>query len=391
VLAVLYTMRYGSVCSGIEAATVAWHGLGWEPAWFSEILPFPSEVLKYRYEKVPNLGDMTQLSGKKEFAEHIDLLVGGTPCQDFSQAGKRGGLEAQKGNLTLEYIKILESKQPQWFVWENVPGVLSLDGGRVFGTILRKMAECGYGLAYRVLDSRYFGLLQSRPRVFVVGYLGNDRKPPAKVLLDGPSRNHYPAGGDSKTGRIPTLTLRNAGNGNARGVVVVEGTLHGDGTPGPYGEGRTWQIRACTPGEEEKRQGFPGEHTRIPWNDKPADECPDKPRYEAIGNSMAVPVMRWIGERIEEVSHHIGDDAYMETNLELNPVLEPAIVAASTSPKRTYTKKPPAVSPVNDTVTIQASAKPLLLGLLVEKKARLTAEYKQSLADIDSALTALQA
>ena len=128
-------LAYGCVCSGIGAATVAWEALGWKPAWFSEILPFPSAVLKHRYPNVPNLGDMTRLQDNRAFMDSkIDLLVGGTPCQDFSTAGKRRGLEAQKGNLTLEFIKILGCKKPQWFVWENVPGVLSIEGGRVFGT-----------------------------------------------------------------------------------------------------------------------------------------------------------------------------------------------------------------------------------------------------------------
>jgi DNA (cytosine-5)-methyltransferase 1 len=291
-------VAYGCVCSGIGAATVAWEPLGWKPAWFSEILPFPSAVLAHRYPNVPNLGDMTRLPNNREFIDSkIDLLVGGTPCQDFSTAGKRQGLEDQKGNLTLEFIKILGCKKPQWFVWENVPGVLSIEGGRVFGTILGKMAQLGYGFAYRVLDSRHFGLLQSRPRVFVVGYLG-DWRPPGKVLFDGPPRDNDAAGRHKQGEWIPTLTLRNAGNGNVRGVVVVEGTLQEDGTGGPF-PGRAWQIRSCTPGEEEGRQGFPKGYTGIAWDGKPATDCPDQPRYEAIGNSMAVPVMRWIGERIE--------------------------------------------------------------------------------------------
>jgi site-specific DNA-cytosine methylase/ParB-like chromosome segregation protein Spo0J len=289
---------YGCVCSGVGAATVAWEPLGWKPAWFSEVLPFPSAVLAHHYLNVPNLGDMTRLPANKEFIDsRIDLLVGGTPCQDFSQAGKRKGLEAQKGNLTLEFIKILGYKKPQWFVWENVPGVLSIEGGRVFGTILGKMADCGYGFAYRVLDSQHFGLLQSRPRVFVVGYLG-DWRPPQKVLFDGPPCGDDAAGGHHEAGRIPALTLRNAGNGNARGVVVVEGTVQADGADGPFPR-RAWQIRACTPGEEEQRQGLPKGYTRIAWDGKPAAECPDQPRYEAIGNTMAIPVVRRIGERIE--------------------------------------------------------------------------------------------
>jgi DNA (cytosine-5)-methyltransferase 1 len=289
---------YGSVCSGIGAATVAWELLGWKPAWFSEILPFPSAVLKHRYPNVPNLGDMTRLLENRAFVDSkIDLLVGGTPCQAFSLAGGRKGFEDQRGDLTLEYTKILGYKRPQWFVWENVPGVLSIERGRVFGTILGKMAELGYGFAYWVLDARHFGLLQSRPRVFVVGYLG-DWRPPGKVLFDQPPCDNHAAGSRHEEGRLPAVTARNAGNGNSRGVVVVEGTVQGDGADGPF-RGRAWQIRACTPGEEEQRQGLPKGYTRIAWNGKTLAECPDQPRYEAVGNSLAVPVVRWLGERIE--------------------------------------------------------------------------------------------
>jgi DNA (cytosine-5)-methyltransferase 1 len=119
-------MIYGSVCSGIEAATVAWHDLGWTPAWFSEIEPFPCKVLKYRYPHVPNLGNMLSLTENKTFNNgKIDLLVGGTPCQSFSVAGLRRGLTDERGNLALEFCRLLIAKQPQWFVWENVPGALS--------------------------------------------------------------------------------------------------------------------------------------------------------------------------------------------------------------------------------------------------------------------------
>jgi DNA (cytosine-5)-methyltransferase 1 len=128
-------MNYGSVCSGIEAATVAWEGLGWQAEWFSQYDPendyskgldFPSRLLKHYYPDVENLGDMTKVYEKEKFKNTaIDLLVGGTPCQSFSVAGLRGGLGDQRGNLSLEYCRILIAKQPRWFVWENVPGVYS--------------------------------------------------------------------------------------------------------------------------------------------------------------------------------------------------------------------------------------------------------------------------
>jgi len=167
-------MKYLSVCSGIEAATVAWHHMGWQPVGFSEIEKFPSQVLAHHYPDVPNLGDMTKY--KEWDLGTVDLLVGGTPCQSFSVAGLRKGLDDPRGNLALVYCGILDHFRPRWFVWENVPGVLSSGGGRDFGSFLGAVAELGYGFAYRVLDAQWFGVAQRRRRVFVVGYLGDWRR-----------------------------------------------------------------------------------------------------------------------------------------------------------------------------------------------------------------------
>ena len=175
-------MKYLSVCAGIEAATVAWHPLGWEAVAYSEIEKFPSAVLAHHYPNVPNVGDMTKFK-EWNLDQPIDLLVGGTPCQSFSVAGLRKGLEDPRGNLALVYCGILDHFRPQWFVWENVPGVLSSNGGRDFGSFLGALAELGYGFAYRVLDAQYFGVAQRRRRVFVVGYLG-DWRPAAEVLFE---------------------------------------------------------------------------------------------------------------------------------------------------------------------------------------------------------------
>ena len=184
-------MKYGSVCSGVEAATAAWHPLGWEPQWFSEIEKFPSAVLAHHYPDVPNLGDMTQF---KEWPidRSIDLLVGGTPCQSFSVAGLRKGLDDPRGNLMLTYLAIAAQYQPKWLVWENVPGVLSSQRGRDFGTFLGALGQLGYGFAYRVLDAQYFGVAQRRRRVFVVGYLGDWRRA-AAVLFERESMSGHPA------------------------------------------------------------------------------------------------------------------------------------------------------------------------------------------------------
>ncbi len=146
-------MRFGSVCSGIEAASVAWAPLDWRASFFSEIEKFPSQVLKHYYEDVPNLGDMTKFKEWPDYA--IDLLVGGTPCQSFSVAGLRKGLTDPRGNLMLTYLAIARRYQPRWLVWENVPGVLSSNKGRDFGTFIRGLEECGYHAAWRVLDAQY--------------------------------------------------------------------------------------------------------------------------------------------------------------------------------------------------------------------------------------------
>jgi DNA (cytosine-5)-methyltransferase 1 len=175
-------IKYGSVCSGVEAATVAWHSLGWQPQWFSEIEKFPSAVLKHHYPAVPNHGDMTKF---KEWNDDrpINVLVGGTPCQSFSVAGLRKGLDDPRGNLMLTYLAIAAKYRPKWLVWENVPGVLSSNGGLDFASLLRGMGELGYGFAYRVLDAQYFGVAQRRRRVFVVGYLGSWQRA-AAVLFE---------------------------------------------------------------------------------------------------------------------------------------------------------------------------------------------------------------
>ncbi|MCG2586543.1 DNA (cytosine-5-)-methyltransferase [Massilia sp. TS11] len=183
-------MRYLSVCSGIEAATVAWHPLGWQSVAFSEIEAFPRAVLAHHYPNVPLHGDFTTIKGNEYGA--IDLLVGGTPCQSFSVAGLRKGLDDPRGNLMLEFGALARRTRARWLVWENVPGVLSSNGGRDFGAFLGMLAELGYGFAYRVLDAQYFGVAQRRRRVFVVGYLGDWRRP-AAVLFERDSLRGNPA------------------------------------------------------------------------------------------------------------------------------------------------------------------------------------------------------
>ncbi|HBQ4468268.1 TPA: phage N-6-adenine-methyltransferase [Klebsiella pneumoniae] len=445
-------MIYGSICSGIEAATIAWEPLGWNAAWFSEIEAFPSAVLAERWPEVVNLGDMTKIAAAVRAGEvqAPDVMVGGTPCQAFSIAGLRNGLSDARGQLTLSYVELANAiddkriergEEEAIFVWENVPGVLT-SHDNAFGCFLAGLAGescelepsggkwshsgCVYGpqraIAWIVKDAQYFGVAQRRKRVFVVA---SARKgfDPGQVLFESegvrrdtpPSREpqtavaaltargvgtcgaddnqaqagHLLAFGGGNTGgninvaacltakgqRIdfevetfavhgtqdpdtnlelahtlgrnhgqenaciafsykdhgadasedlsPTLRAGNSDNSNANGgqpPAIAYAFKPGQGakargigfaeeqsptlTSASSGTNLTpavmhgVSVRRLMPVECERLQGFPDSHTLISWRGKEATECPDGPRYRAIGNSMAVPVMRWIGERI---------------------------------------------------------------------------------------------
>lgn len=534
-------MRYGSVCSGIEAATAAWHGLGWRPAYVADIEPFPCHVLHHRVgagrpiympdpdavvwpagrderraialsrqiernrrmlvsakgkaslaalgqirdrrsairavaelpetAKIPNFGDFTRIAAQADDYP-IDLLVGGTPCQAFSVAGARKGLDDARGNLTLAYVDLVHaSKSLRWAVWENVPGVLS-DATNAFGCFLAglvggddplRMPDGGRypdaGMvsgplgraAWRVLDAQHFGLAQRRRRVFVVFCPTAAGGDPSAILFErkgmprdfaqsGQAREGIACGAgegaagsdDHCHGLAPALTSSGRGvsrPGETRGqdpvvavpaidctpngiactvsskwhkgsggpagdehynmVVDIAPTLlaGGNGTGGTRPPGTTVDnceslipvevahtlraegfdasedgtgrgtplvpvafdckasgqngfgvgeiastlrsmghtsshqnggghaavatasaVRRLTPTECERLQGFPDDHTLIPWKGLPAEGCPDGPRYKALGNSMAVPVMRWIGERIQAFEDGTLDD-----------------------------------------------------------------------------------
>ena len=181
-------MRFSTVCSGIGAPEVAWATLGWTPAFMSEIAPFPRAVLAHRFSGVPLHGDFTTIKAG-DYAD-IDVLCGGTPCQSFSVAGLRGGMDDERGNLALEYLRLADRLRPFWILWENVPGVLSSNGGRDFGAFIGALGELGYGWAYRSLDAQYFGLAQRRERVFVVGCLGDWRRAAAVLFKPSCLRGH---------------------------------------------------------------------------------------------------------------------------------------------------------------------------------------------------------
>ena len=303
-------MKYGSVCSGVEAASLAFEPLGWQPQWFSEIDKFPSAVLQHHWPSVPNLGDMTRNEFKQR-ATPVDLIVGGTPCTSFSVAGLRKGLDDQNGNLALEFCRLIDRATPKWFVWENVPGVLSSNKGRDFGSIVGAMAEIGYNVAWRILDAQFFGTPQRRRRIFLIGHSGADGRQAAAVLFEQHSLQGHPAPSREKGQNVaPAVTSGPpfSRTGNLICVNAREDPIHTSGKSLPLGAldrghaiATPMQVRRLTPRECERLQGMPDDHTRIPWRNKPAEECPDTPRYKAIGNSMAVPVMRWIGQRIDLV------------------------------------------------------------------------------------------
>lgn len=305
-------MRYISLFSGIEAATVAAEGLGWEPICFAEIDPFPSAVLKEHYPDVPNVGDVSKVDWRK-YKGKCDLIVGGSPCQSFSIAGKREGLNGASG-LMWEYVRAIREIRPQWILWENVPGALSSSGGEDFRCLLSSLDDLGYGLAWRILDAQFFGVPQRRRRIFLVGHFG--AQPPTEVLFEPESlRGYFDTSAEKRqalteragrSSKSCTLLVRCGCEGGGKGALVsdeVSLTLSTSNVQTLFdNRGDEMIVRKLTPMECERLQGFPDGYTRIPYRGKPAEDCPDAPRYKALGNSMAVPVMRWIFERLDAVS-----------------------------------------------------------------------------------------
>ena len=227
-------IKYLSVCSGMEAATVAWHHMGWQPVGFSEIEPFPSAILKHHYPTIPNYGDLTKYKQWPIEPGAIDLLVGGTPCQSFSVAGLRKGLTDPRGNLALTFLGLADHVKPKWIIWENVPGVLSSSGGRDFGSFLGALVELGYGFAYRVLDAQFVGgsraVPQRRRRVFVVACLG-DWRAAAEVLSLAEGVSGYLKTGNKKR---KSTTADAGASAEASGLQRTVGTLCADTHPGAY-------------------------------------------------------------------------------------------------------------------------------------------------------------
>lgn len=218
-------IRYISLFSGIEAASCAWEPLGWEPVAFSEIEPFPCAVLAERFPEVPNLGDITEIDWKEVLEKYgeVDLIVGGSPCQSFSVAGKREGLSGES-RLMFEYIRAVQEVRPRWFVWENVPGALTSEGGAAFGQLLREMDGLGYGVAWRVLDSRFFGVPQRRRRVFAVGRLG-DIEGPCQVLFEPEMLRWDAPSGNKRWEELSAHARGGAGREASVGLIANKGAV----------------------------------------------------------------------------------------------------------------------------------------------------------------------
>lgn len=400
--------RYISLFSGIECASVAAKPLGWEPVCFSEVEPFPCAVLAHHYPHVPNVGDMTTHDWSR-YRGMCDVVIGGSPCQAFSVAGRRESLADERGNLTLSFVEAVNAIDPAFVVWENVPGVLNTRDN-AFGCFLAALAghdrplpapggekwgDAGVvigprrALAWRLLDAQHFGVPQRRRRIYLVGCSRAAGVDPAEILFEPRGMPGHPAPG-GKAGKetaddfggciaggcgdvagavtskwakgtggpagdecynLVAHTLRGEGfdaseDGTGRGTPLVM-AFHGAQDPDVSGDvthpvgrnqgqetcvaftqnqegdvltgdvapalgtnanatGRNTAkvmrsgVRRLTPRECERLQGLPDDYTRIPWRGKPAEDCPDGPRYRAIGNGMAVVCVGWIFGRIEK-------------------------------------------------------------------------------------------
>ncbi len=320
-------MRYLSLFSGIEAASVAWEHLGWQCAGFSEIEKFPCAVLQHHFPDIPNLGDITKITEEQiKSLGRIDLIVGGFPCQDVSVSGKRKGFKDENGHLTRSGLFFTAMQIVEWVrkhnglrfvLFENVKGLFSSNKGADFATVVNEMVGgafsapkkwhtegCAVGdrgfLEWCLLDAQWFGLAQRRPRVFALADFGDwSNRPP--ILLESKSMSGYTApsretlkdnSGSTADGVARCITTREGFRYDWETCTLISSTL----TVSQYAEIlKEGLVRRLTPLECERLQGFPDNWTAIPFRGKAAS---GGPRYKALGNSMPVHVMRWIGERI---------------------------------------------------------------------------------------------
>ena len=376
---------YATVCSGVECCSLALNAAhptkgAWLPIFFSEIAPFQSAILAHHYPQVPNLGDMTKITAKESVITNgtvaiklpgrLDLLAGGTPCQDFSTSGKRAGAAQGSGtrsSLCWEYLRLVAELRPRVILWENVLGCLSTNGGQDFSRFVAEVTRLGYGVAWRVLDSQYtrvdrwpMAIPQRRRRVWLVGVADGDLASAGKILFEPKgvlggtpprreTRERTPRTATPSVGDVYPIvtagTQQLSNQGVEGGELILEpdhATLHdtarcfqGDhdsrasdsanvvitqdahiafhASTGPAMNlaignnmsptltcGTTMEVctqhraRRIMPIECERLMGYPDNYTLIPYRGKPAEQCPDGPRYEACGNGWAINCARWI-------------------------------------------------------------------------------------------------
>jgi len=310
-----------TVCSGIGAPELSSPWIDWR--FQAEIAAFPATVLRHRFPGIQNLGDITKF---REWPDaEIDILCGGTPCQSFSLSGLRGGLDDPRGSLMLAYLGVARRYRPRWLVWENVGGVLSSNGGRDFGTLLRGMAELGYGWAYRRLDAQHVkkrdyprGLPQQRRRVFLVGYIGiwsragaalfdadslSGSAPPCREEEEGLSGAPLQGSREWREWPAPKAPTLNAAFATRHGL-EYQHAFSGAGlfVPAPpLEDGGPESVRRLTPIECHRIMGFPDHWCCVPWNGRRAENCPAGPQYEALGNSWAINCGQWLFDNIRRV------------------------------------------------------------------------------------------
>lgn len=306
-------MTYLSVCSGIEAASVAWKPLKWKCVGVCDFATFPQQVLTHHYPKTPLFTDITKLNQNETYKKtKFDLLVGGTPCQSFSDAGLNKGMDDIRGRISLEYGRILKEKRPTWFIWENVEGVFKNKHKKALCEIISTFTGVNfkpenldkqgvvqgeeYSIAYRVFDSQYFGVPQRRKRIYIVGYRGKDWRPPFAVLFEQ---------GCFEEVKEKNRDKRDEYTQNILGEIKILGTITKsyaqtlvDGF-GKISTSNYWVdkkgIREFTIKELLRAQGFPDNYFDGIKGTYSA-------KKGAIGNSMTVNVMRWIGQRIDYVN-----------------------------------------------------------------------------------------
>jgi DNA (cytosine-5)-methyltransferase 1 len=321
-------VSYATVCSGIECVSQAWKPLKWDPIFFSEHSvehPWPAKFLAAKYPDTPNLGDMLTINGR-DYEGKVNVLWGSTPCQSYSLAGRRKGITDSRGALTMKLIDLVDDINPDFVCWENVPGVLT-DKTNAFGCLLGGLAgeieplvapggrwpDAGWvhgprrRLAWRVFDAQYFGVAQCRRRVVLVGCPAEAEHDPSRVLFEwnethrSPIQRHHrgfvPEPGAPGCFAAYGAAIRGRKHGQQVEIgddlaYCLRASQGGSDKPMTLVWEDEWRLRNLTPVEAERLMGLPDNYTAI-------DGAADSVRYHAIGNGVAVPMVAWVGYRID--------------------------------------------------------------------------------------------